>query len=399
MTADMLTQGTATRTAPEIAQQIEALGASLETEAGWDATRLQLDTLSENAGAALEIVADVVRNPKFASEEIARERRQALDELRVSMEQPGFVARAVGVRALLADSPYGRPVMGTLASLPRLEREDFVTLHGRTFVPGNAVLIMAGNVTAAEGFALAERSFGDWKGQAPEASPRGEFAKTPRALLVDLPAAGQAAVYVGAPGLARTAEQFVVSEVANAVLGMGYSSRLNQEIRLKRGLSYGAASRLAPSHDFGLFGASCQTKHESVAEVVRVIQGELTRLAGELIPAEYLAARKAVLVGEFSRDLATIKGTVKRLSELALHGLSPETLAHHVERLEAVDADLIRTFAGKHLAPGLMSVIVAGRAEIVEPELRKVLPELQVLPKAALDLDAGGLGLKPRDSK
>ena len=388
-TGDLLTKGTATRTAPQIAGEIESLGASLATDAGWDIIQVSLKTLSANAGAAFDLLADVVRNPKFAPEEIERHRRQALDDLRLEMEKPGSVARAVAARGLLGASPYAHPPAGTLASLPRIRRADIAALHARTFIPANAVLVMAGNVTAAEGFALAEKTFGDWAVEKTPAPPVAEAAREkPRAILVDLPNAGQAAVYVGGPGLARKDDAFTVAEVTNAVLGTGYSSRLNQEIRLKRGLSYGARSTLTPSREFGIFAASCQTKNESAAEVIRVMQTELKRLADEPVPADYLASRKAVLTGNFARELETNDGYVKRVAELALHGLPLEMLAHRIERIEAVSADEVRAFAGKHFALDGMTVVVVGRAKDVEKPLREIFPKLEVIPQSKLDLDA-----------
>lgn len=387
-TASLLTQGTAQRTAPQIASEIEALGASLAADAGWDSIDLALKTLSTNADAAFAILADVARNPQFAPEEIERHRRQALDDLRLALEMPGQVARVVATRALLGASPYAHPAEGTLASLPRLQRTDIAALHARVFVPGNAVLVMAGNVTAAEGFALAEKVFGDWPaGKTPAPFPAKAGGQKPRAILVDLPHAGQAAVSVGGPGLAKADAAFTIAEVANAVLGTGYSSRLNQEIRLKRGLSYGAKSSLTTSREFGLFAASCQTKNESAAEVVGLIRTELKRLSTEPIAGDYFASRKAVLTGNFARELETNDGYVARVADLALHGLPLDTLAKRIERIQSVTVEEVRAFAEKQLSPDAMTVVVVGRAKDVAKGLRAVFPKLEVIPQSKLDLD------------
>jgi len=394
LTGDVLTKGTPTRTAPEIARQIEALGASIETKAGWDAIQIQLNMLSVNAAPAFEILADVVRNPEFAPEEIERQRRQTLDDLRVEWETPGPVAVAVAARAVLGTTAYAYPPKGTLESLPRITRDDLLALHQRTFVPGNALLVMAGNVTTDEAFALAERTFGDWKsGEAPSRPHVDPAGEKPRAILIDLPHAGQAAVYFAALGLARTDETFTVAEVTNAVLGTGYSSRLNQEIRLKRGLSYGVRSVLKGSREFGLFAASCQTKNESAAEVVRVIRTELRRLASEPVSPEYLTARKAVLTGDFSRELETNEGYVDRIADLALHDLPLELLAHRVEKIEAVTAEEISACAAARFLPDKMTVIVVGRAKDIAKPLRTIFPKLEIIPQNKLDLEAASLGV------
>jgi zinc protease len=388
-TAQLLTKGTPTRTAPEIAQQIETLGASLTSEANFDAMTLGLTTLSANAGAAFEILGDVVRHPKFAPEEIERLRRQTLDDLRLEMEQPGAVARAVAARAILGSAPYAHPAGGTLTSLPRIKRADLVALHVRAAAPANALLVMAGNVTAEEGFALAEKALGDWSGEKLSVPKPAPAAPTkPRAILIDLPNAGQAAVYIGKLGIVRTDDALPTGEVANCILGLGYSSRLNQEIRIKRGLSYGVRSRLTSWRTTGLFTAGCQTKNESAAEVVSVIQTELQRLASEAVDSDYLAARQAVVRGEFARDLETNEGYVRRVADLALYGLPLEKLAHHLETIDGVTAEAARDFAQKHLSPEGLSVIVAGRAKDVAEPLRKLFPKLEIIPQKKLDLDS-----------
>lgn len=394
LTAGLLTQGTATRSATEIAQQIEALGATVAGESGWDVTTVRLDTLAAQSGPAMEIFADVVRRPKFDPEEIDRLRRQTMDDLRVSLEQPGSVARSVARRVAFGDSPYGHPAGGTLASLPRIKRDEIVAQHARIFRPGNAVLLLAGRITPDEGFSLAEKAFGDWAAggdKLPEPSVPVDMAGSPRAVLIDLPDAGQAAVYVTLTSPSRTVPDFVVGEVANTILGGGYSSRLNQEIRVKRGLSYGARSTLAAGRTTGLFTAACQTKNESADEVVGVVLDELKRLAAAPAPADFFSARQAVLRGDVARGLETNAGHVAMLAELAGAGLPVAALSGRAAAIEAVSSEQARAWAAAHLAAGSMHVVVAGRAKDVEPLLRMRFPQLQIIPLDRLDLESADL--------
>jgi zinc protease len=396
-TAGLLTQGTTTRSAPELAQQIEALGATLTAESGWDATRVELTTLSAQTGPALELLADVVRRPKFDRKEIDRHRRQELDDLRLALEEPAEVARAVARRLALGESPYAHPTDGTLASLPRITRAEIVALHARTFVPSNALLILAGKITAEESWALVEKTFGDWKGAAPAPEPPAAPAGPvpPRAVLIDLPDAGQAAVYVARAGLPRTHPAFPAGEVANAILGGGYSSHLNQEIRVNRGLSYGAQSVLSAGRGSGLFAAGCQTKNESAVKVVAVIRDQLDRLAAAPAAAAYFASRQAVLRGDFARELETNAGWVAAVAEHAGFGLPLSALANRVAAIEAVTAEQARAFAAAHLATASMSVVVVGRAQDIEKPLRALLPALEVIPHSQLDLDQPSLRAQP----
>ncbi|MGH9900901.1 MAG: M16 family metallopeptidase, partial [Pyrinomonadaceae bacterium] len=139
MTASLLTKGTKTRTAPQIAEAVEALGGAINSSAGWDASRAMINVMSAKLTPAMEILADVVRNPTFRDEEVERLRRQSLDNLSVTLRQPGALAAFVAARVVFGDAAYGRPVAGTPESLARIRREDIAALHSRYYRPDNAV--------------------------------------------------------------------------------------------------------------------------------------------------------------------------------------------------------------------------------------------------------------------
>ena len=392
-TAGLLRRGTTTRTATQVAQEIEGLGAKLECEARWDATAIKLDCLSKNAAPALATLADLVRHPAFAAAEIQSERRKILDDLRLALEEPGTIARITAARAALGRSAYGHPEEGTPASLSHVGRKDILKMHAVAYRPANALLVVAGNVTAADVFALAEKAFGDWS--APALAPARDSTPapvpSPRVVLIDMPAAGQAAVYLAAPSIGRSAADYFAGKVADARLGGGYSSRLNQEIRLKRGLSYGAQSALETRRSGGVFAAWAQTKNESAAEVVQLIQAEIVRLATEPVPADYLRTRQALLAGGFARDLETNEGYVKRVGGLALYDLPLDTLEHQLDRIEAVSPADLQSFAEQHLAGRAFTIVVAGQANKVAEPLRAFFPKLEIIPLAALDLESPAL--------
>lgn len=387
-TIDLLKRGTKTRTAPQIAQDIEALGAQIDTEANWDATTLSLTTLSANAEPALALVAELARDPAFAKEEIERARREALDELRVSLEEPGTVGRLAAVRATLPIDAH--PATGTPASISRIKREDILAQHARLFRPDRAILVLAGNITAPDAFALAEKLFGSWTKPATDAKPipRTLPAAVPRVIIIDMPQAGQAAVFLAAPSITRSADDWFSGKVATTVLGGGYTSRLNQEIRLKRGLSYGATASLSTRRASGIFVASAQTKNESALEVVKVMQTEFARLASEPVPLDYLQSRQSVLTGALARALETNAATVQRIGELALYDLPLDGLNRFFDDIQRVQPADLQTFTAKHLEADAFTIVIAGQAKIITPQLRPVFPKLQVIPLSKLDLDS-----------
>lgn len=388
-TANLLKQGTTTRSAQKIATDTEALGAKIETGSTWDGTTIKLTTLSSNLEHALGIVADLVLHPAFAKEEIERARRETLDELLLNLEQPGTVARYVASRATLGASPYAHPEGGTPGSIGRITRKEITALHERAYRPGNSFLILTGNLSAPEAFALAEKVFGDWKAPSVEAkSPSYLAPALGRVILVDMPTAGQAAVYLATPGIQRQAQDWFAGKVANALLGGGYSSRLNQEVRVKRGLSYGAASSLSTWRSEGLFVAGAQTKNESATEVVKVIQAEIDRLGKEAAPEDYLKTRQSVLTGAFARDLETNEGYVKRISDLAVYGLPLDRMESYVADVDRTKPADLQSFAAQHFPADRINIIVAGQGKIIEKPLRAAFPKLEVIPLSKLDLDS-----------
>lgn len=390
-TATLLTQGTKTRSAPQIAQAAEALGGAISAAADWNATRIGITVTTPKAADALALVADVVRNPAFANAEIERQRAQALDSLSVTLSQPRSLATLIALRAAYGDAPYGHPRSGTPASLARIQRADLEALHHRIYRPDNAVLIFAGDIDADEALAMAERSFGSWARPSTPLDARPQDAalakSTTRVVAIDLPGAGQAAVVAVQRIPPRGAPDYFAGLVTNAVLGGGYSARLNSEIRIKRGLSYGASSRLQALRDGGALLASAQTKNESADEVVALIRTELARLSNEPVPDTELGARKASLIGTFARGLETTEGLAEQLSSLVALGIDPGEINRVIDGANAVTAQQIRAYAAEHLPADTASVVIIGDGKAFVYDLRKTYPAAVVIPAAQLDLD------------
>ncbi len=393
MTADMLTEGTRTRGAQAIAAATEALGANLESSGGQESSAVSLNVMPAKLPQAMAIMADIARNPAFAKEELDRQRAQALDGLSVAYQEPGQLAAFAASPVIYAGTAFGHTPGGTPASLARLAPADLAKVHARYYRPDNAVLVMTGDITPAEGFALAQTAFGDWKapaGPAP-AAPVVTPKAAPRAVAIDLPGTGQAAVTVLKAAIPRSDPDYYPGVVANTVLGGGYSARLNAEIRVKRGLSYGAGSALTARRTTGLFRASAQTKNESAPQVLDLVQGEMTRLGSEPASASELTARKSGLVGEFGRSLATTDGLASILGNLALYGVPLSELNAYTGKVEAVTPAEVQAFAKARLDPAQATVIVAGDGKVFADGLKTRLPNLEMIPAKDLDLDQPSL--------
>ncbi len=387
--ASLLTRGTKTRSAEEIARGVEALGATLEANAGWDNSTVDMGAMSQNFAKAMEFVGDVVRNPSFKEDEVERARAQALDGLQVALRDPGSLATFVAARVVFGDLPYGHNTGGTLESIARIKREQIAAFHDRYYRADNAVLVVAGDVQPSSVFQIAEKVFGGWKGGASaSAKATDKTPPPPRVLVVDMPGAGQAAVVVARPGLRRVDPFYYQAIVANSVLGGGYSARLNQEVRIKRGLSYGANSSFDLRRDVGSFQATTQTKNESAAEVAGLIVDEMKRLATDDVVEAELTPRKAVLIGNFGRSLETSAGIVGRIAVLALYGLKLEEINQYISNVQGVGMAAIKEFTAKNLTATPSSIVVVGDAKKFLDALKQRFGNVDVIPIDQLDLNS-----------
>jgi zinc protease len=398
MTAGLLTQGTRRHSAPQIAATAEALGGSLESGAGWSQSLVSITVTTPKLGAALGLVAEVAREPTFAPPEIDRLRTQTLDALKVSYADPGTLAGLAAARLAYGSGAWGHPASGTPASLPRIRHDDLVALHRATFRPDRAVLILAGDVTPDLALRLARTHFASWAAPAgvppPQLPPVPTLAADgPAVALIDMPAAGQAGIVLALPLPPRRGAERAAADVLDSVIGGGYSSRLSQEIRIKRGLSYGAYSRIDTRGQSGLFQAALQTKNESAAEVVTLLKGELDRIMQTPVPADELASRKLTLIGGFSRSVETTAGLAAAIRSLVASGRSPGELKTRIGSLEAVGADEVQRYAAAHFGAAGRRIAVAGVSERFAAALRTEAPGLVLVGQDQLDLERPG-GLK-----
>ncbi len=398
MTASLLTRGTKTRSATQIAEAIDALGGTLNSSAGWDSSSVTTGVMSSRIGPALGIVSDVVRNPSFSDEEIERLRKQSLSLLRNALGTPGSIARLAASRVVFRDSPYGHPLSGTPESLSRIKREDILRLHSMFYRPDNAILVIGGDMTPESGFALAEKYFGDWQKpanalvQTQMVTPVSE-AQNRRIIVIDMPAAGQAAVLAARTGISRNSPDFFRGIVSNAVL-TGYSGRLNWEIRVKRGLSYGAGSSLDTRRWAGMFSASAQTKNQSGAEVAQLTLAEIGKLTTDAVPDTELTPRKASLIGGFARSLESTNGLVGQISALAIYGVNFDQLNQFVTNVQSIKAAEVKSFAATNFNTASTSLIIVGDASKFLPDLKKQFPDVEVIPIGDLDLNSPTLRKK-----
>ncbi|HYC99462.1 pitrilysin family protein [Brevundimonas sp.] len=394
LTANLLTQGTSTRSAPQIATEIEQLGANIGAGAGPDFTNVFANAPANVFPQAVALMADLVRNPAFAGEELDRQRTQTLDNLKVALSTPGQVlSQAVG-RVVYGNAPYGSPGVGTVTSLPGITRDDIVAFHAARYRPQDATLVFSGDITPEQARALAQSAFGDWapSGAAPAAtaSPAGQTV-TPRVIVIDQPGAGQAAVAVAMRSVPRATPDYFPLTLGNTLLGGSFTSRLNQEIRIKRGLSYGTRSSLGIRRDAGAFVASAQTRNDAAPEVAELILAEVARLGSTAPTEQEMTTRRAILTGAFSDSLETVDGLGSLVANLALYDLPMSDLAAYVSNVEGVGAADVQAAFARNIPVDRSSIVIVGDASKFLEALRAKHPDVEVIPLSDLNLDSAAL--------
>jgi zinc protease len=305
-----------------------------------------------------------------------------------------MLARLTAARVVFGESGYGHSLGGTPETVKALDAREINRFYQSRYQPQNTVLVFGGDITPDAAFACATKYFGDWKPLrlAPLPAPRPAVPQPGgRVVVVDKPDAGQAAVCVARPTIRRADPQYAVGRVANGVLGEGFSSRLNQEVRIKRGLSYGASSGLGARKASGFFTAAAQTRNDAAPEVASLLKAELARLATEPVAAAELVPRKAALSGNYARELETGAGLVSAVASLAAYDLPLSSLNDYLPQVQKVTVSEVQRFASKHLAAAGASIVIVGDGRQFLPELKKRFSNAEVIPVGKLDLNRAGL--------
>ena len=405
-TASLLTKGTKTRSATQIAEEIEFLGGFIGAGAGWDASNVSVRVTADKIDKALAVLSDVVMNPTFQQEEIDRYREQLLDGLLVQMKQPGTIATNVSNKlAFGAGSKYSHPLGGTPESVQRIKQSDLVNYHQKYFLADEAVLVFTGDITSAQAFLLAnkyfvkmpkskpEGGFGSGRGAGMPVAGNGELKQI---VIVDLPNAGQAAVQYVQPSIERSDENYHNADVLNSILGGGYSSRLNQEVRIKRGLSYGAGTSFGMRRDGGIFRMSTQTKNESAGEVAQLFVEELNKIGKDNLTEAEITPRKSVLTGAFGRNVATTDGLAATIGNLAVQGLPLSDINAYIQKINSVSPNDVKTFAKNNLTADKGVMVIVGDSKIFMDDLKKRFPKtsFRIIAADKLDLESDNMERK-----
>jgi zinc protease len=393
LVASLLDQGTATRSAQQIADQIDSIGGAMGTGSGPDLTFVNAIVMKDSFDLAMNLLADVVRNPAFAPEEIERQKEQTLSTQQVNINDPDYVASVVFDRLVYGFHPYGLPGSGTPDTIASLTRDDLQAFHRAHFVPNNMVLAIVGDLTSQEAFAAAEKVFGAWpRGEIPAWNAIEPPDPTRRVVIIDMPESVQTEIRLGQLAIKRKDPDYLAWDLAMRILGGEGANRLHRVLRSERGLTYGAEADTEARKFAGDFLAETDTRTETTGQALRLMVEELSRLQRQRVSERELSDAQAYVAGSFPLTIETPNDIATQVINQVFYELPVEEIPTYRERVQAISPDDIQRVAKQYIKPDRLSIVLVGNAKGFVPQLQSVgFTEFEIIPVAQLDLMAATL--------
>jgi zinc protease len=376
LTAAMIDEGAGGRDALELADAFDMLGAQVGTTGSFDWSAVRMSVPVTRLGEALPLLADVVMRPDFPQAELERLREERLTQFLQARDDPAAIAQTAFPRLLFGpEHRFGSPGAGTEASVKGLTVEDLRGFHAEHFRPDNAVLLVVGDITAAEVHPLLEEHFGGWtvegRKPAPAVVPGGRQPERRQVYLVDKPGAAQSQVRIGWVGVPRGTRDYFPIIVMNTVLGGSFTSRLNTNLRETHGYAYGAGSAFDMRRAPGPFFASAGVQTDKTAEALTEFFTELNGILAPM-PADELDKARNYLALGFPRGFETTGDLARRLEEQYVYDLPDDYFSQYVERVQAVTATDVARVAKAYVQPDRFIVVVVGDLSEIEAPVRKL---------------------------
>ena len=372
LTAAMLDEGAGSRSALELADAVDFLGASLATTASFDASAVRLNVPVARLKDALPLMADVVLRPTFPAAELERLRQERLTALVQAKDDPASVAPLAFARTVFgATHRYGTGIAGSEATLKGFTVQDLKSFHTSMYQPGNSVLLVVGDVKLDAIVPQLEMQFGSWKGTSPARTPVPQAPQVAQGqiTIVDMPGAEQSQIRIGWVGVPRSTPDYFTIEVLNTILGGSFTSRLNQNLREEHQYSYGASSRFDMRLSAGAFQAGAGVQTDKTAEALKEFFNELNGIL-KPIPDEELTKAKNYAALSFPSEFETSGDLSSKMEEMVIYNLPDRYFGGYIDNLQKVTAPAVQKVAGTYIQPKRFAVVVVGDRKVIEQGIR-----------------------------
>lgn len=376
LTAAMLTEGTTTRTALQIADQAAYLGVQLNATSGWEQSTVSLHTPTVQLDSALALFGDVALRPSFPTADLERVRKVRLTSLQQLRDRgPSIADRAFASAVFGEQHPYGRPLAGTEGSVASISRDELQRFYTTYFRPNNATLLVVGDVRPDDVERRARELFGAWtRGTVPTpATGTANIAKPTTVVLVDKPGAAQSSFRIGGIGAARSTSDYFALQVMNTILGGAFTSRLMQNLRETHGYTYGASSGFGLRRSAGPFITSAEIVTAKSDSALIEFMKEL-RAIRDTVPADELAKAKRYLQLGLPGNFETTGGIASEFIPLIAYGIPLDFFASAVQRYGAVTQADVQRVARQYVDPDKLTIVIVGDRKTIEAGLRALKP-------------------------
>jgi predicted Zn-dependent peptidase len=374
LTASLLTEGAGSRSALEIADAVDFLGADLDTSSSSDASAVRLNVPVARLADAMPIMADVALRPTFPQQELDRQKVQRLTSIIQARDDPPSIDQLAFARVVFGTTHrYGAAQAGSAQNIAAFTVDDVRAFYRSAYQPANAAIIVVGDVTPDRVMPLLETSFGKWQGSATPAHHETYTAPPPpparEIVIVDKPGAPQSQVRIGWVGVPRSTPDYFPITVMNTVLGGAFSSRLNLNLREKHGYTYGAQSQFDMRLSAGPFVAAAGIQTDKTADALKEFFIELNGIL-QPVPADELTRAKHYVSLRYPLGFETTGDIAARLEQAVVYHLPDDYFSTYVQRIEAVTAADVQRVAQKYVVPGKVAVVIAGDRAAIEPGIR-----------------------------
>lgn len=376
LTANMMEEGTTSRSAEDVARQAAEMGGNLTIAAGLDQTSVTGEALAEFAPDMVALLADVLRNPALPPAELDRLKRDAQRNLEVALNDPGTMAQIAFRKALYGDHPYGR-LFPDSEQLEGYSAEQIRSFYEGNFGAQRTHLFVSGMFEADALRSAIENAFGDWKKGPPALTMPPEPAEGRQFVdIVNRANASQSNVILGLPTIDPSQPDYIALEAANAMLGGSFSSRITSNIREDKGYTYSPFSQLSVRRGDGYWAQQAAITTDDTAAALKEVYYEINRLRDEPPAEEELRAIQNYMAGVFTLRNSTRQGIINVLNQVDLHGLDDSYLTEYVSRIYALTPQEISRVTTLYLRPGDMTLAVVGdRARIGEEMAKYIDPQ------------------------
>ncbi len=377
MATGLVTKGTVARDAEQLAAELERNAISLGADASHDSASITVSSLTGDADRALRLLAEVVQAPRFDAGEFRRLRDQITAGMAIAEKTPAVIAERAFDRALWGDHPYGRPAEGTSDDLPKLDAGRVAAWWSDRVRPDTSTLYVSGDLTLEQAVALANRYLGSWEAEGEPLDvplPDLEPPAGTRITLVDKPGAIQSEIRAGHGGITRRHPLYAQAAVLSQCFGGAFTSRLNDVLRVQKGLTYGARGGLSSQRYGGEFEVSTFTKTPTTAETVQAVLDEVRRLQSEPPAGEELADAVSYMSGSFAGSLETPQDVAGRLWTLELNELPRDWWSQYLQRVTSTSSSDLQRVANELLDPSRLVIVVVGDASRVKEGLEAIAP-------------------------